>query len=89
MAKRRTRKDKIIAQLRRQVGNKTSPTPGESESKQKAIQQKQIRSNEALRQDFVSLFSYDPTFIRKDLVRTVIWASVAFGIEIGLYLLWR
>lgn len=95
MAKRRTKKDKIIAQLRRQVHNKV-PFSDSSVSVVEQISKNQpspkIKINQesnSLKPGYSSLFSYDPAFIRKDLVRTLIWASLAFGIEIGLYFLQR
>jgi hypothetical protein len=97
MTKRRTKKDKIIAQLRRQLktNNKdTFPRPDVLAVEESVVdrvetqQEKDIESYTA-RQESYSLFSYDSALIRKDLLRTLLWASVAFGIEIGLYIIWR
>lgn len=92
MARRRTRKDKIIAQLRRQV----SPTMGEvdsaadlvevSYSPEKKISKKKSSGQVKQTDDLVSLFSYDPALIRKDLLRTAIFSIIAFIVLIFLYL---
>ncbi|MCH7951279.1 hypothetical protein IH980_00890 [Patescibacteria group bacterium] len=95
MAKWRTRKDKIIAQLRRQAREQSSKrtsassrTRSSSRDQFLAQQRKTLRSDSS-QTDFLSLFSYDPRLIRKDLVRTAIWASMAFSVEIGLYFFLR
>jgi hypothetical protein len=97
MAKRRTKKDKIIAQLRRQVKTKTKEAlskPAVSAVEESAVNRVETQQEKGMetstgRQESYSLFSYDPALIRRDLLRTLLWASVAFGIEIGLYIIWR
>lgn len=91
MTRRRTKKDKIIAQLRRQVNNKASvvdltTSVDEESSEDREKPRVKVNKSPSLQKSSSSLFSYDPAFIRKDLIRTVILASIAFGIEIGLYI---
>ncbi len=88
MAKRRTKKDKIIAQLRREV--QTSSLDSESVysydksfSKKKTSKSQKISENKTTR--LSKLFSYNPDLIRKDLVRTVFLSILALAIELGLF----
>ena len=91
MARRRTRKDKIIAQLRRQVSPSKETDNSSSNSEEITYNFEKIpqeikspdRSEE--NEDKASLFSYDPSLIRKDLLKTAIFAAIAFSIEIFLY----
>ena len=93
MGQRRTRKDKIIAQLRRKVRNvpalnnttEFEPISVGVPAPQKASEPKPTPSL----QGFLSLFSYDPLLIRKDLLKTLRWAFFAFLLEIGLYFFLR
>ncbi len=92
MARRRTKKDKIIAQLRRQV-HQTSPISKSYALTETSLPVEQISSRPSTSMGktpdtFLSLFSYDPTFIKKDLFRTAILTILAFSIEFGLYF-WR
>lgn len=94
MAKRRTKKDKLIAQLRRQVNQQQYETPEdvfsyEPEMKKGKRKQKRIEELKKSNSAISSLFSYDPTLIRKDLLRTVVLSALAFAIEFGLYFIWR
>jgi hypothetical protein len=95
MAKRRTKKDKIIAQLRREVRTRvptadlTTLKAEESDNLQVEAKQAKVTKSSSAAKESYSLFSYDPMLIRKDLLRTLVWASIAFLIEIGLYIMWR
>ncbi|OGY18010.1 MAG: hypothetical protein A3F04_01930 [Candidatus Chisholmbacteria bacterium RIFCSPHIGHO2_12_FULL_49_9] len=91
MAGRRTKKDKIIAQLRRQVQHTEPPSeaeyslPGVSQKVSPPLVSPSLPVSSGVSGDFLSLFSYDPAFIRKDLVRTSILTLLAFSTEFGLY----
>ena len=92
MKKRRTRKDKIIAQLRRkiipptQIGSETSFSYKESgQDKGKSLELKNLSDSLHKEEDFLSLFSYDPSLIQKDLVKTVILSIIAFITLFVLY----
>lgn len=95
MGKRRTKKDKIIAQLRRQViqeqlGTKVNEVKLDDTEEKRVVKKKKILTSAAANiSDLNSLFSYDPVLIKKDLLRTVVFAGFAFIIEFGLYILWR
>lgn len=90
MAKRRTKKDKIIARLRRQA--KIRKKSQELKKQRKAPKTgsanlKKTKKRTAKEADVPSdLFSYNPKLIARDLKRTLFWSLIAFAIEIGLYL---
>ena len=94
MARRRTRKDKIIAQLRRQVDHQQTDEDIELSyklSSDKTVQKKPqptTKINKAS-SDSSSLFSYNPKLIKKDLLRTAFLVIFAFFIEIGLFFFWK
>ncbi len=91
MAGRRTKKDKIIAALRRQVQHTEPPSeaeyslPGVSQEVSPPLASSSLPVSAGVSGDFLSLFSYDPAFIRKDLVRTSILTLLAFSTEFVLY----
>ena len=93
MGQRRTRKDKIIAQLRRKVRSVPALSDTvEIESMSVGMPEPQQASEPKPTpslQGFLSLFSYDPLLIRKDLLKTLRWAFLAFMLEIGLYFFLR
>ena len=82
--KRRTRSQKIIASLRRQVGKKQlkikTPVsynePIKSKTAQKAAKKKVEKQ--------ASLYNYDPSLIKKDLLKTV-YLAVLFFVIIGIF----
>ncbi len=90
--KRKTRQEKIILQLKRKLAENQPETASISSlprSRQEAISAepktkaprltKEKRSN-------VSIFSYNPSLVRKDLLKTLILALVALSLEFMLYL---
>lgn len=89
MAKRRTKKNKIIAQLRRQMVSKVKQETQETYQYRPAQAKHPFKVNptsmKQSRETFDSLFAYDPKLIRKDLLRTVLFACLAFAIEFGIY----
>lgn len=92
MAKRRTKKDKIIAQLRREVQTNSYDSESvysfdKSFSNKKTSKSQKFSENKSTR--LSKLFSYDPNLIRKDLVRTVFLSILALMIELGLFLYLR
>ena len=87
---RRTKKDKLIAQLRRQVQlGGSDPEPSYSlpvsANKPRDFATPSLSVSTDTAGDFLSLFSYDPAFIKKDLIRTAILTVLAFFVEFGLY----
>ncbi len=95
MAKRRTKKDKIIAQLRREVTNRKQNAEveysleGASKDDSKTSSGKTLKKIYSKTYDLGSLFSYDSRLIRSDLVKTSILSLIAFAIIIGLSIAWR
>lgn len=89
MAKRRTRRDKIIASLRRQIRQGDKSDVATSSLLVDSPQKTQVPGQMPNLADEASLFNYDQALIRKDLTRTLIWAGMAFGLELGLYFLLR
>ena len=90
--KRKTRQEKIILQLKRELARQEpqsssasiepEPRQGSKSPKlkpkaKKIIQEK--KSND-------SIFSYDPRLIRKDLLKTLILTLIAFSLQFVLYL---
>lgn len=92
MGKRRTRKDKIIAQLRRKVGKAGNPDSPETvnfsypKPDQKIIKTKAKFSDAPVKyaDDYATLFSYDPKLINKDLLKTSVISILFFALEFGL-----
>lgn len=90
--KRKTRKEKIILQLKRELARQKAKTVSPSteiEARQEAISTepkiKPQRQSKREKPD-ISIFSYDPKLIRKDLVKTFILTAIAISLEFVLYL---
>lgn len=94
--KRKTRQEKIILQLKRQLGQQKPYSPKtetvlETEFKpsQEAIS---IQPQAKAKRDFdekisdVSVLSYDLKLVKKDLFKTLILTTTIIGLEIVLYL---
>ncbi len=94
MSKRRkTRQQKIILQLKRQLGQKKTPPASVFEPKfelsQEAIsEQPQIEPSEAKQEKRAdsSVFSEDLKLNKKDLLKTLILTVFIIGFEVVLYL---
>lgn len=93
--KRKTRKEKIILQLRRQLQSQQAKTPIESKknkSSQEAIlEQPQPEPIQAQKQKNAdnTVFSGDLKLIKKDLFKTLILAFIIISFEMVLYLYLR
>jgi len=80
--KRKTRQEKIILQLKRKLARKIESsqeanlTEAKFEPHQKPIPEKAA----------ISVFSYNPNLIKKDLIKTSILALLIIGFELVLYL---
>jgi hypothetical protein len=89
--KRKTRREKIITQLRRELERqkeKTVTPTTKSPVRQEAISpQPQIEPQQARpeKKADVSIFFYDPRLVKKDLAKTLILALVAISLEVMLY----
>ena len=91
--KRKTRKEKIILQLKRQINQQESSSDSILESKFKLSQeaiskQPQIKPQIKKEEKIVdsSVFSYDLKLIKKDLLKTLILTIIIISFEIVLYL---
>ncbi|MFC1727629.1 hypothetical protein ACFL0Y_03850 [Patescibacteria group bacterium] len=90
--KRKTRQEKIIAQLKRELTLKSenaSPGTMKSKPRQEPIssepksQVSPIASKEKVDD---SILSFDPRLIKKDLLKTIILSLIALSLEFMLYL---
>ena len=95
MAKKKTRQEKIILQLKRELAKKSqipvsistkSKPSQEAISKPKKIEPKQARIT---KKADISTLSFDPKLIRRDLIKTLILSLVVISLELMLYLALR
>ena len=93
--KRKTRQEKIILQLKRELAKK-SQVPASISTKikpsQEAISQPlktKTRQARVQEKTDISVFSYDPKLIRHDLIKTLILSLVVISLEFMLYLALR
>lgn len=93
--KRKTRQEKIILQLKRELAKKTqapasistkSKPSQEAISKPPKIEAKQVPTKE---KTDISVLSFDPKLIRHDLIRTLLLSLVVISLELMLYLALR
>ena len=81
MGNRRTRKEKIIAQLRRAI-RENPPLPEVSQDRGFVLESLTREPTAPATQGNLSpLLSYDPSLLRKDLLRTLLLSVLSFGIE--------
>lgn len=89
--KRKTRKEKIILQLKRELAREKSKTVSPSrkiEVRQEAISpEPKIKPRKQVKEKKtdISILSYDPKLIRKDLLKTLILTLIAISLELVLY----
>lgn len=90
--KRKTRQEKIILQLKRQLATQTRKptTPSiKFEPSQEAISKpKKVEPEKAspIKKSDISIFSFNPKLIKKDLLKTGVLSLIIFSLEIVLYL---
>jgi hypothetical protein len=90
--KRKTKQEKIILQLKRQLAQQAKKTKSPSikfEPSQEAISKPQnFKSKKVLpiKKPDISVFSFDPKLIKKDLLKTAVLSLIIFSLEIVLYL---
>ncbi|HUV42652.1 MAG TPA: hypothetical protein VMY36_01965 [Patescibacteria group bacterium] len=93
--KRKTRQEKIILQLKRELAKKSQVPASkntESEPSQEAISQpKKIKAEKklSLKKTDISILSFEPSLIRHDLVKTLILSLAVISLEFMLYLALR
>jgi hypothetical protein len=82
--KRKTRQEKIILQLKRELKKSTKFKPSqEAKSVEPQLKPKKELSQ---KKTVNSAFSYDPSLIKKDLTKTLILALIVISFELMLYL---
>lgn len=90
--KRRTRREKIILQLKRELAREKAKTVIPSKkikARQEAIPpEPKIKPRKQVKEKKldISILSYDARLIRKDLVKTLILTLIAISLELVLYL---
>jgi len=90
--KRKTREQKIILQLKRELAKRaqvSAPTSIKFEPSQEAVSQPakiEPQKKVILKKTDFSIFSYDPKLIKKDLLKTLIFSLIIFSLEVVLYL---
>lgn len=82
--KHKTRREKIILQLKRQVSESTKfkPSQGANFSEPKI----EIEPKPEAKKVDVAIFSYNPSLIKKDLFKTLILTAIIISLEVVLYL---
>lgn len=89
--KRKTRREKIIIQLRRELERqkrRTAVSSTKTKARQEAIsKQPQAEPEQAkpAKKADTSIFLYDSRLVKKDLIKTLILALVAISLEVVLY----
>lgn len=93
MSKRRkTRQEKIIAQLRRQLAQRKTETTSlntKPQVSQEAISYRSKGTFEAkldLEKPNTTIFFYDPRLVKKDIIKTVILSLAIISFQLVLYL---
>lgn len=81
MAKRRTRKEKTIARLRRQLKRKQSQTPKKSRKADTALP----KLSKEPKKEKNKLSLYNPSLIKRDLTKTGAYSVLLTAIILGLY----
>jgi hypothetical protein len=85
MSKRRTRKDKVEAKHQYQLGNwYQKPAAGLETPAMKPAPEAATARITAM-----TLYGYEPSLIRGDIIKTIIVAGIILAVEIGLYVFWR
>jgi len=85
MSKRRkTRQEKIILQLKRQVFGSTEFKPSqEAKFSEPKIE---IKPKPEEKKADITIFSYNPSLIKKDIFKTLILTLIIISLEVVLYL---
>ena len=90
--KRKTRQEKIILQLKRQLAQQTASTPEKStgsKARQEAISKPKPQAHSqkpAVKKPGKSVFFYDPSLVKKDLLKSLALTLIVISFEIVLYL---
>lgn len=90
--KRKTRKEKIILRLKRELAREKAKIPSlstEIQPRQEAIStEPKIKPQKKFEEKNpdISILSYDTRLIRRDLLKTLILTSIAISLELMLYL---
>lgn len=95
MGKRRSKKDKIIANLRREIRTATVSETGrqapdatwEKTDVEVAEKQRQKTADKSPNYEYAELFYCSPELIKQDLLKTAILSIIFFTVEIGIFLI--
>jgi len=83
MAKRRTKKEKIIARLRHQI--KSQKIKPRAEQKIKTKEKVEYKSQKVEKDRQEDIFGYDPRLVNKDLRKTALLSLIFTAIIIGFW----
>jgi len=86
MSKRRTRKQKETAQHIYRLGSWYTKKETNSQAN---LEAHVLETGKARQITAITLYGYEPRFIRQDLIKTLIITSLILVSEIGLFLFWR
>ena len=86
MSKRRTRKQKETAQHQYRLGSWYTKKETNSQAN---LEAHVLEIGKARQITAITLYGYEPRFIRQDLIKTLIITSLILVSEIGLFLFWR
>ena len=93
--KRKTRQEKIILQLKRELAQKTQvpassgiKSPPRQEAVFPTLKMKAKKAS-LIEKPVVSVLSYDPKLIKRDLTKTLILSLAVVSLELVLYLALR
>ena len=83
--KRKTREQKIILQLKRQLAQKNRGSEPRQEAIKTELKPKVIKKT-SVKNRAESILSYHPSLIKKDLIKTLILTTLILSLEFMLYL---
>lgn len=83
MARKKTKEQKIISTNRRIQAPVARPSTFVSQS---STTQNNTQEKKVAIPDTVSLYAYDPIFLKQDLLKTVLISIVILAIQISIYL---
>ena len=83
--KRRTRKEKVITKLKRQLSSQKIVT-FESQDKKDSKKVQRAKVEPELKEEKNNLFSFDQNLIKKDLKKTAFLSLIFIGLIFGLFI---
>jgi hypothetical protein len=83
---RRTKKDKIIANLRRQITGNVVSLATKQKPDSKPVMEEGVFTLKRSQRKSAELLTYDPQLIVNDLKKTVIMSTMVLLLELGLWI---